>query len=332
VWDDRGLRLELSRFRRRAAGALLAALVLGSAFAPSAGAGNGGLEAGGAPGATAAAYAVGLRTFTFTDASRKLRLPGGASASRKLVTYVRYPALAAGGEGAAPAPGPFPLIVFAHGFDVGPGTYTHLLRTWAAAGYVVAAPVFPLTNARAPGGADESDVVNQPADVSFVITQLLEAGATPGPLQGLIDPARVAVAGHSDGAETALAVAYARRFRDPRVRAAVVLSGAEMSGIGGYAFAPGGPALLAVQGTRDTFNAPRYTYAYFRAAMRPKYLLRLLGAGHLPPYTTEAARLAVVERVTLAFLDAYLKGSASALATIVPDGSIPGREALAAEP
>jgi fermentation-respiration switch protein FrsA (DUF1100 family) len=105
-----------------------------------------------------------------------------------------------------------------------------------------------------------------------------------------------------------------------------------MSGIGGYSFRDGGPALLAVQGTRDTFNAPSYTYAYFRAARRPKYLLRLLGAGHLPPYTTEAVRLAIVERVTRAFLDAYLKGSASALSSLVPDGTVAGQASLQAEP
>ena len=122
------------------------------------------------------------------------------------------------------------------------------------------------------------------------------------------------------------------RERDARVSAALILSGAELSGIGGYSFAPGGPALLAAQGTDDVFNEPRFTYAYFRDARRPKYLLRLLGAGHLPPYTTEQPQLAIVERVTRAFLDGYLKGSASARSELAPFGTVTGAAALLSEP
>ena len=226
---------------------------------------------------------------------------------------LRYPAAGPAGEadanGAPPlrGAGAFPLIVFAHGFDVTPMTYARLLRAWTRAGYVVAAPVFPLENAGAPGGPDEADLVNEPGDISFVISRLLAAAAAPtGPLAGLINPARIAVAGQSDGGIAALAAAYARRTRDARIKAAVVLSGAEASGFGGYAFGAGEPPLLAVQGTADTTNLPRNTYAYFDAAERPKYLLRLLGAGHLPPYTTQAPQLALVERTTTAFLDAYI--------------------------
>ncbi len=56
-----------------------------------------------------------------------------------------------------------PLIVFGHGFAVTPAYYWRLLRSWAQAGYVVAAPVFPLENQHAPGGPNEADLANQPA-------------------------------------------------------------------------------------------------------------------------------------------------------------------------
>jgi dienelactone hydrolase len=256
-----------------------------------------------------------------------------------LVTYVRYPALGASNRTdlrdapAAQAAGPFPLIVFAHGFAVTPAPYARLLRSWARAGYVVAAPVFPLENANAPGGPDESDLVNQPTDVSYVITRLLvEDRAGTSPLAGLIDPRAVAVAGHSDGAETALAVAYSGEFRDPRVRAAVILSGAEMSGVGGFHFARAGPALLAAQGTSDHTNEPRFTNAFFAAAHRPKFLLRLIGAGHLPPYTDEQPQLAIVERVTIAFLDSYVKHIPDALPRLIASGDVPGTARLLADP
>jgi dienelactone hydrolase len=284
-------------------------------------------------------FAVGIRLLRLVDGSRSIRLPDGRVEPRALPTYVRYPALGTPGPAdvwnapAARPAGSFPLVVFAHGFAGTPGLYSSLLRSWARAGYVVAAPVFPLESASAPGGPDESDLINEPTDVRFVITRLLiENSAAASPLAGLLDPLHIAVAGHSDGAETALAVAYSRRFRDPRVSAAVIMSGAEISGIGGYAFPRGGPALLATQGTADRSNEPRFTNAYFKLVRRPKYLLRLLGAGHLPPYTYEQPQLAIVKRVTLAFLDTYLKHTAGALQRLVLNGSVPRTSALRSEP
>ena len=117
------------------------------------------------------------------DGSRTIRLPGARKELRPVVTYVRYPAVGAASgvdrPGALPAraDGPFPLVVFGHGFAVTPAIYTPLLMAWARAGYVVAAPVFPLENAHAPGGPNEADIVNQPADVSFVISRMLSRNA-----------------------------------------------------------------------------------------------------------------------------------------------------------
>ncbi len=313
--------------------------------------GSGGLAAAGT-GATAAPTstssqglpttllpAVGVRILRLVDTSRLAQPPHGAPRARALTTILRYPALAAPGSldvTGAPAvksSGALPLIVFAHGFAVTPAIYAHLLQSWAQAGFVVAAPVFPLESADAPGGPDESDLVNEPGDMSFVISQLLAASAAPGgPLSGLIDPTRIAVAGQSDGGEAALALAYSRRLRDPRVRAAVIMSGAEMSGISGYSFSPGSPALLAAQGTADTFNEPRFTYAYFKAARRPKYLLRLLGAQHLPPYTREEPQLGVVERVSTAFLEDYLAPAPGLTQQLGSLGSLSGVSSLTAEP
>ena len=260
------------------------------------------------------------RVLHLVDGSRSIRLPDGRAVARPVTTYVRYPGFGSG---------PWPLIVFGHGFAATPGIYAQLLHAWAVAGYVVAAPLFPLGNAHAPGGPDESDIVNQPRDLSFVISQLLAASRAGGPMHGLIDPAHVAVAGQSDGGETAFALAYDKGFRDPRVDAAVILSGAQLPGVP-FRFAPASPPLLAVQGTADTTNRPRYTYSFFDAAPRPKFLLRLPGAGHLPPYTTKEPQLGVVERVTTAFLDRYLKDGAIDQITEAADA--PGVATLLKEP
>jgi dienelactone hydrolase len=283
-------------------------------------------------------YAVGLRVLRLVDTSRTIKLPNGTSKPRTLYTEVRYPALGAPGGSdlpdapAARADGPFPLIVFGHGFAVTPALYARLLQSWARAGYVVAAPVFPLENADAPGGPDESDLINQPADMRFVISRMLAASAGSGPLAGLIDPKRIAVAGQSDGGDTALAVAYDPAYRDPRVSAAVILSGAEIPGARGFAFPPDGPPLLATQGTADTVNLPSATNAFFDAARRPKYLLTLIGAEHLPPYSSQQPQLAIVERLTIAFLDGYLEHKPGALARLASMGTVPGVASMTAEP
>lgn len=257
--------------------------------------------------------------MTLTDPSRTVGSPTGARAPRRLTTVIRYPALGprnGGDQTGAPSArgeGPFPLIVFGHGFAVTPASYSQLLHAWASAGYVVAAPAFPLSNANAPGGPDERDLPNQPADMTFVISRMLAAdGAPSGILHGLIAPHEIAVAGQSDGGDSALAAAYDPRYRDRRVDAAMILSGAEDPFLSGFGIAPGGPPLLATQGTADPINLPSATAAFYAIAPRPKYLLTLLGASHLPPYSSQQPQLGIVERVTTAFLDLYLKDRAGA--------------------
>lgn len=325
------------------------ALIAAPRSTPPAHASRGGLTtgrgkpAGTAPAAThvrsAGPFATGLMVLRSVDHTRSIQLPDGQNIPRTLNIYVRYPARGTASSGdarnapAARDSGPFPLIVFGHGFAVTPTLYARLLRAWARAGYVVAAPVFPLANANAPGGPNESDLPNQPADMRLVISRMLAASNAPsGPLNGLIARGEIAVAGQSDGGDTALAVAYDPRFRDRRVGAAMILSGAEIPGIGAFQIASGGPPLLATQGTADPINPPSATHAYYDSAPAPKYLLQLLDATHLPPYSTDTPQLTVVERVSIAFLDHYLKHTPGSLQRLVTAGSQPRTATLNAHP
>jgi fermentation-respiration switch protein FrsA (DUF1100 family) len=112
------------------------------------------------------------------------------------------------------------------------------------------------------------------------------------------------------------------------VRAAIILSGAELAGR--FTFPRRSPPLLATQGTADAINQPSNTTAFFDAAPRPKFLLTLQGAGHLPPYSGEQPQLGIVERVTTAFLDHYFEQGS--LQRLIAAGTVPGSAKLTADP
>jgi fermentation-respiration switch protein FrsA (DUF1100 family) len=94
--------------------------------------------------------------------------------------------------------------------------------------------------------------------------------------------------------------------------------------VGGFDFPAPSPPLLATQGTADTINPPSFTSAFFDIAPPPKYLLTMFGAPHLGPYTDQQPQLGVVERVTTAFFDRYLKGTRGALERMTRVADVPG--------
>jgi fermentation-respiration switch protein FrsA (DUF1100 family) len=232
---------------------------------------------------------------------------------------------------ARPSGGPYPLIVFGHGFAVTPEPYRPLLDRWVRAGFVVAAPIFPKGNANAAGGPDEHDLPNQPADMNFVVHEMLELSASQeGSFAGLISN-HVAVAGQSDGGDTALAAAFDPSEHALPIEAAVILSGAEDPFAANFTPQPGTP-LLAIQGTADTVNLPSETLSYFHAASPPKYLLLLDGAEHQPPYTVPGPQLDAVARTSIAFLDRYLKLEGGALQRMMQQGTAGPATELQAAP
>lgn len=148
------------------------------------------------------ALAVEERTEAFVDATRPTD-PGDAappSAVRALPTRIFFP-------GAGQPGRPYPLVVFAHGSGGLGADYDVLLRTWAAAGYVVAAPTFPFAASREATAAEAViDYPNLPVDMSFVVDQTLRLNGDAGSaLHGAVDPARVGAAGHSLGGMVTLA-------------------------------------------------------------------------------------------------------------------------------
>ncbi len=232
---------------------------------------------------------------------------------------------------------PFPLIVFSHGSGVSePARYDLLFRSWAAAGYVIAAPRYPLSSTSLPGAG--SDVVNQPADVSFLITDLSRrSGDASSPYAGLVDGNRVAVAGHSLGGVTTMGVAFNGCCVDRRIRAGVVLAGAAGAFPEDRWFEGIRTPLLVVHGDDDRVVRMAEGRKVFDDAPAPKAMLTVVGGDHNRPYggslaTTENPdRLGatvngptqIVNTTVVAFLDRYIKDRTDALARV--------RQALADE-
>lgn len=259
--------------------------------------------------------AVGITRCTFVDPTRPVydysRQPAVIrSTHRTLLTEIRYPISAVSGSptettGATPLArrGGYPVIVFAHGYDVSPDTYAALLDDWARAGFVVVAPFFPdekHSAVTAQGGADtEGDLANEPGDVAFVTRQVLKDSTQVDPscalIHGLADPAHIALAGQSDGANTVATLAYNRGL-DPQgvpfarldqgldIQAIVILSGQEAPHQA-YAAAADAPSLLMVQSLNDQCNSIRSAVTLYQDVHQSdKWFLELQTAHHLPPY------------------------------------------------
>jgi fermentation-respiration switch protein FrsA (DUF1100 family) len=171
----------------------------------------------------------------------------------------------------APQHGSWPLVIFVHGYDVGPSTYSRFLDSLASQGYVVAAPSFPLEDPARGYPLDESDLPNEAADVTAVISELTE-----GPLRARLVPGEVGVVGHSDGADVALMLGYEASLADPRLRFVVAASPDPL----GFTPDSGGPPLLLLHGSADQIVPPSSSDEVFDALSAVRYSLTFLGADH----------------------------------------------------
>jgi dienelactone hydrolase len=257
----------------------------------------------------------------FAVGSRQLALSRGSD--RPLPTTLWYPAtgtaVPAGVKaGAAPAVGRFPVVLLSHGLQSLPSDLAAFGVRWAAAGFVVAAPAFPHTH-RGTGSFDVNDMVNQPADGSFVITQVLALDATAGdPLAGHLNSGEVAATGHSAGGYTTTGMLT--DGRDGRLRAAIVLSGGQMGGA--YT---GSPApVLFMHGDAD----PTVPYSSGRAAYNalswPKAFQTLIGGDHNSYLFAGGRGFDQVAATTTDFLRRTLYGDTAAQGRLAADATAAG--------
>jgi len=191
-----------------------------------------------------AAASDGRRAQYMTPAESELLLAGAgvAGVPRDVLSTVRANSV----RDAAPAGDrrSRPLVVLSPGFLHPRGTLTGLAEDLASHGYVVAgidhtyesyATTFPdgriatcLARAAPRRDRPEKVVTGRAADVSFVLGEL--TGADPAwAAAGLIDPSRIAMAGHSIGGASAIAALLA----DSRIMAGIDMDGSTVALIPG---------------------------------------------------------------------------------------------------
>ncbi len=200
------------------------------------------LSAAQAPAAAQSApTATSTLGYTFIDSSRPTPCTGASD--RTLDVTVVTPATV----------GPSPVVLVGPGSGASQRAVARADATaLAARGYVGVALAFPCTNAPGFSTTDPTvalDVYHQPADVSFVLSNLLSLSATPNnDLSGLLDPQRIGLVGTSSGALTGL-LFFNTCCTDARIRAIEVIKG----------FAPPTTAGLPVTGIYD-WSRPIATY------------------------------------------------------------------------
>ncbi|WP_369255601.1 alpha/beta hydrolase family protein [Geodermatophilus amargosae] len=272
-----------NRWRDRALLALVAALLVAGCSSAT----PGDPAPGDATPAEPTALQVTSTTATFEDESRPTvdSENDQLQSSRTLETTIWYP---------ADGDGPYPLVLFSHGYLASPEAYEELLSRWASAGMVVAAPRFPLSAE----GTEEirADVVQQPEDVSFVLDGVLELGRTQGSdIEGLVDEERLAAAGHSLGALTT-ALLRSEAYYDDRFDAALVLAGGELTylvpELGEQPTGPfvesGTPVLFVHGGNDDAIPLEQGEQLYGRAP-EPKAFVEVPDADHSRAYDDDSS-------------------------------------------
>jgi dienelactone hydrolase len=222
------------------------------------------------------------------------------------------------------APGPWPVILFSHGFGGSLSAFGETGRYWAARGVIVIHPThsdsvqvpdptLPAEDARAvrqalaaamgarPTGAALAEVTERPvflrsrlADIAF-LQSLVRARDTrlPAPVRERIDPARMGMAGHSFGAYLTLVLCGARLSPEPppplpsgfRGGMAISGQGSGRLGLKAGAFDRMSLPLFSVTGTRDVG-----------------------AAGETPDWRLEAFRSARPGRQYAAILDGFRHG------------------------
>ena len=291
---------------------------------------------------TAYADTIVAQNFDWVDESRKRSVP------------VRLYLPKAAADVDAKYHKPVPLIVFSHGLGGSRNGYQYLGRFWAANGYASLHVQHvgsdrqlwmgnPLTLPnRLINAAQDEEAIARTKDVSFALSELLKQPQ----LAGRLDTERVVMAGHSYGASTTMLLIGAKvpkkdekgqefNLRDPRFKAAMILSAPPFYGYSDTAAILGGVSLptLHITATADIITVPSYNSGYedrlkvFDAIGDPRKTLVVFQGGSHSIFTdrtnTGGSELnpkvkAATQALSLAFLKHTFGNDSNALANWQP--------------
>lgn len=243
--------------------------------------------------------------------------------------------------------GPAPLLIFSHGLGGSREAAEYLGEYLSNNGYICVHIQHPgsdislFKGALAAGregimskmqaAANGENLIARVGDVRFVLDELERRNQSDPVLKSRIDMNKIAVSGHSFGAGTALAIAgqnynvsgKSSSFADPRVKAAIYYSppvnlrGRSPQEVFGSIQIPG----LLMTGTDDSSpiggtSAEERLIPFDGFKPGDKYLVNFAGGDHMifsgrsKPGRQESDERyhQMINRVSKAFLDAYLKG------------------------
>lgn len=248
-------------------------------------------------------------------------------------------------ESAPQTPGLRPLIVFSHGIGGSRRGYSYLGRHWAAQGWASLHVQHVGSDRSLWGGspwsllgrlqaaARDDEAIARAQDIRFALDRLSDT-----PWGSAIDPQRIVAAGHSYGANTTLLVCGAQvqreggvvALRDPRLKAAIVLSAPPFYGEGDPAAILGSIEVpsLHITATEDVIAIPGYRsgltdrLAVFEAIGSPHKVLAVFEGGSHSIFTDRAGTggvalnpqvKAATQALSTAFLHQVFSGNDAAL-------------------
>lgn len=215
----------------------------------------------------AVAGTIGTTSYDLRDYTPDFLAPLLANASDTMFEF------AASRDAEASAQGPFPLVVFSHGFTGMRVQSTFLTAHLASYGMVVAAPDHASRDLRnVLGGVASGDQAEAVAELVAVIDL---ASAPPDAVSGLataLDITRVALLGHSAGGASVQGAA-----NDPRVAGVIAMAaGGPPEGFD----IPGVPSLFMAGTTDRVVSASERTRPAHLASASPSWYLEIAQTGH----------------------------------------------------
>ena len=235
-----------------------------------------------------------------------------------------------------------PLILFSHGFGGCAQQSASLTRALADAGYAVLAPnhkdegcerfLGNLAAALGAGGLRPEQPFSAPKAWSETTEQsrrddivaLLAFALSHAPYRDAIDPARIALMGHSLGGYTALGLAGGwRSWRDPRFKCVLALSPYAAPFVVHDRMGDIAVPVMYQTGTRDIGIGPVLLgQGGYDQTKDRKYLVVLQGAGHFAWTELNPLFQKTVADYAIAFLDRELRGRPAALLDASPAAQV----------